>query len=219
MGSLARSSDPLASHRRERLAAPQPEPGQRPRQLVLAEEADGRDLERSMLQVLPKLEGAYSLVVMDASHVVGVRDPNGFRPLCLGRLSGGWVLASESPALDVVGAHFVRELEPGEMVVIDANGVRSLNPFPPERVNPKLCIFEFAYFARPDSMIHNQRLHLVRQRMGEELAREQPAADPSDNECRDDGIDRCPRGHDASPRRLRVRLPTLLARLVTQPVA
>src|SRR3546814_8121005 len=74
---------------------------------------------------------------MDESRVIGVRDPNGFRPLCLGKLEHGWVLASESPALDIVGAHFVRELDPGEMVVIDATGPRSVRPFPSERVDPK----------------------------------------------------------------------------------
>ena len=94
------------------------------------ESADGRDLERALAAVLPRLEGAYSLAIMDASHVIGVRDPNGFRPLCLGKLDSGWVIASESPALDIVGAHFVREIDPGEMVVIDAAGIRSLRPFP-----------------------------------------------------------------------------------------
>ncbi len=89
------------------------------------ETSDGRALERALEKVLPQLEGAFSFVLTDESRIIGVRDPNGFRPLCLGRLESGWVLASESPALDVVGAHFVRELDPGEMVVIDATGVRS----------------------------------------------------------------------------------------------
>src|SRR3546814_3112628 len=96
---------------------------------------------------------------MDESRVIGVRDPNGFRPLCLGKLEHGWVLASESPALDIVGAHFVRELDPGEMVVIDATGPRSVRPFPSERVDPKLCLFEFVYFARPDTRLYNQSVH------------------------------------------------------------
>ena len=86
----------------------------------------------------------------------------------------GWVLASETPALDIVGARFVRELEPGEMVVIDASGTRSLHPFAPERVDPKLCLFEFVYFARPDSRLYNQTVHSARQRMGEELADQAP---------------------------------------------
>jgi amidophosphoribosyltransferase len=138
------------------------------------ESADGRDLERAMVQVLPKLDGAYSLVVMDASHVVGVRDPNGFRPLCLGKIDGGWVIASESPALDIVGAHFVREIDPGEMVVIDASGLRSLHPFPTERVSPKLCMVEFVYFSRPDAQLYGKEVHGARRRMGELLAEQAP---------------------------------------------
>jgi amidophosphoribosyltransferase len=138
--------------------------------------SDGRDLERALMKVLPKLEGAFSFVLMDAAHVIGVRDPHGFRPLCLGKLDAGWVLASETPALDVIGAHAVRELEPGEMVIIDANGYRSVRPFPPERVNPALCIFEFVYMARPDSWLYNQEVHSARQRMGELLAQQAPVA-------------------------------------------
>ena len=124
--------------------------------------------------VLPSMQGAFSLVITDAHHIIGVRDPNGFRPLCLGRLDGGWVLASESPALDVVGAHFVRELDPGEMVIIDQDGVRSVRPFPEERVDPKLCLFEFVYFARPDSTLYGRNVHLARVRMGEQLAEQAP---------------------------------------------
>jgi amidophosphoribosyltransferase len=140
------------------------------------ERSDGRELERALLHVLPRLEGAFSFTAMDASHLVGVRDPNGFRPLCLGRLDSGWVLASETSALDVVGAHFVRELEPGEMVVIDATGVRSLKPFDVERLDPRLCIFEFAYLARPDSVLYGKEVHGARRRMGERLSEVAPVA-------------------------------------------
>ncbi len=136
--------------------------------------SDGRALERALTRVLPRLRGAFSFVLMDEGHVIGVRDPNGFRPLCLGKLDHGWVLASETPALDVVGAHFVRELEPGEMVVIDATGCRSVRVFPPEEIDPKLCLFEFVYFARPDSMLYGQGVHAARVRMGEELADQAP---------------------------------------------
>ncbi len=136
--------------------------------------ADGRDLERSMVKVLPSLQGAFSLVAMDASHVIGVRDPNGFRPLCLGKLDTGWVIASESPALDIVGAHFVREIDPGEMVIIDAAGIRSLRPFPAERINPKLCVVEFVYFSRPDAQLYGKEVHGARRRMGEMLAEQSP---------------------------------------------
>jgi len=125
--------------------------------------------------VLPRLQGAFSLVIMDAERVIGVRDPNGFRPLCLGRLEqGGWVLASESPALDIVGAHFVRELDPGEMVVIGSDGVQSIPVFPDERLDPKLCLFEFVYFARPDSRLYGRSVHHARVRMGELLAEQAP---------------------------------------------
>jgi amidophosphoribosyltransferase len=105
-----------------------------------------------------------------------VRDPQGFRPLCLGRLDGGWVLASETPALDIVGAEFVRELDAGEMVVIDDDGVRSLRPFPDDAVDPHLCLFEFVYFARPDSRLYGQSVHQARIRMGEQLAAQAPVA-------------------------------------------
>jgi len=141
--------------------------------------SDGRDLERALLSVIPRLKGAFSLVLMDAGHVIGVRDPNGFRPLCLGRLDSGWVLASETPALDIIGAHFVRELDPGEMVVIDTTGTRSIQAFPPERIQPKLCLFEFVYFARPDSILYGQTVHSARQRMGELLADQSPLPPPA----------------------------------------
>jgi amidophosphoribosyltransferase len=137
--------------------------------------SDERDLERALLAVLPRLEGAFSLVIMDEGRVIGVRDPNGFRPLCLGRLERGWVLASESPALDIVGATFERELEPGEMVVIEATGPRSLRPFPDDRIDPRLCLFEFVYFARPDSRLYERNVHQARVRMGELLAEQAPA--------------------------------------------
>ncbi len=142
----------------------------------------GVDLEQALLTVLPQLEGAFSFVLLDADRLIGVRDPNGFRPLCLGRLEAtdefdvGWVLASESPALDVIGATFLRELEPGEMVVIDGKQVRSLRPFPDERLDPKLCIFEFVYFARPDTTLYGNEVHGARRRMGQLLATQLPVA-------------------------------------------
>ena len=104
----------------------------------------------------------------------GVRDAHGFRPLVLGRTEGGWVLASETAALDIVGAHFVRDVEPGELVAIDATGVRSIRFAEP---TPKLCLFEFVYIARPDTQLYGQSVHGARQRMGEELARQAPCAD------------------------------------------
>jgi len=138
------------------------------------------DLEQALMEILPHVEGAFSFVLMDADRIIGVRDPNGFRPLCLGRLEAtddheqGWVLASESPALDVIGATFIRELEPGEMVVIDGKEVRSERPFPDERLDPRLCIFEFVYFARPDTTLYGNEVHGARRRMGQLLATQRP---------------------------------------------
>jgi amidophosphoribosyltransferase len=135
----------------------------------------GADLEAALVAVLPVLQGAFSLVVLDHQRIIGIRDPHGFRPLCLGRLDPGWVLASETPALDITGSHFVRELEPGELLVIDADGPRSLRPWPAERIDPRLCLFEFVYLARPDSRLYNQEVHGARIRMGELLAEQAPA--------------------------------------------
>lgn len=135
-----------------------------------AAERRGDELELALAEALPRLAGAFSLVCMDERQLIGVRDPNGFRPLCLGRLDEGWVLASESPALDVVGARFERELEPGEMVVITDQGVTSHHPFPDERIDPRLCLLELVYFARPDSLLYGREVHLARRRMGELLA-------------------------------------------------
>jgi amidophosphoribosyltransferase len=132
-------------------------------------------LESALLKTLPLLEGAFSLVLMDETILVGLRDPNGFRPLCLGQLGDGWVLASETAALHAVGAEFVREVLPGEMVVIEPARIpRSVYPFPPDRVDPKLCIFEFVYLARPDSRLYGHEINGARVRMGELLARKAP---------------------------------------------
>jgi amidophosphoribosyltransferase len=133
--------------------------------------SDGRDLEVALEKVLPRLEGGFSFVLMDDARLIGVRDPHGFWPLALGRIAGGWVLASESAALDIVGAHYVRDVEPGEMVAIDASGLRSHHFAEP---SPKLCLFEFVYFSRPDTNLYGQSVHGARQRMGEELARQAP---------------------------------------------
>jgi amidophosphoribosyltransferase len=129
--------------------------------------------------VVPMLKGAFSFVMLDAARLMGVRDPSGLRPLCLGRLGPagapeGWVLASETPALDIVGAVFVRELEPGELVVVDGDGVRSVRLFPEAAIDPHLCIFEFVYFARPDSRLYGREVHGARRRMGELLATQAP---------------------------------------------
>jgi amidophosphoribosyltransferase len=132
-------------------------------------------LDDALTAVLPQLHGAFSLVLIDEQGIIGARDPNGFRPLCLGRLDDGeWVLASETPALDIAGARFVRELEPGEVVRIDADGPRSSRPFPADAVDPRLCLFEFVYFARPDAELYGHNVAAARVRMGEHLARQAP---------------------------------------------
>jgi len=118
-----------------------------------------------------RLQGAYSLVIMTKDKLIGVRDPMGVRPLCLGTIDGGWVIASESCAFGHIGAQFIREIEPGEIVVINKNGVRSFTENGPRRA---LCIFEYIYFARPDSIIQGKLLYPVRQAMGRILARDYP---------------------------------------------
>ena len=134
--------------------------------------SDGRDLERALLRVLPELAGGFSFVMMDEAHLIGVRDPRGFRPLSLGRLGESQVLSSESCAFDLIDATFVRDVEPGEMVVIGPAGVKSYRPFPPEPVSQ--CIFEYVYFSRPDSQVFGRSVHEIRKRLGRELAKEQP---------------------------------------------
>ena len=137
------------------------------------ERSDARGLEVALMHVLPRFEGAFSLVVMDQGRLVGVRDPNGFRPLCIGRVgTNAWVIASETAALDLVGATFVRDVEPGEMVVVDATGMRTYRPF--TETQPQLCVFEFVYFARPDSNLYGQNVFGARQQMGRRLAEEHP---------------------------------------------
>ena len=138
------------------------------------ESHDHRALERALMKVLPKLKGAFSFVLMDEGHVIGVRDPNGFWPLCLGKLDNGWAVASESPALDIVGAKQIREVAPGDMVIMDATGVRTVYPFETEQIDPKLCLMEFVYFHRPDGRLYGQSVHTARVRMGEQLATQAP---------------------------------------------
>jgi amidophosphoribosyltransferase len=127
----------------------------------------------SLLHAVRRLEGAYSLVLMTEKELIGVRDPHGFRPLCLGRIGDAWVLASETCALDLIHAKFIRDVEPGEIVVINQNGLSSVQAFP-EQERRAFCIFEYVYFARPDSTIANRNVYKVRVEMGRQLAREFP---------------------------------------------
>jgi amidophosphoribosyltransferase len=129
-------------------------------------------LEDAMTDALSQVEGAYSLIFMTKDAMYGVRDPRGFRPLSLGRIDGAWVLTSESCALDLIGADFVRDIEPGELVCIDKDGVRSLRPFKPQPQSS--CIFEYVYFARPDSLLWGANVGQVRKQLGRELGKEAP---------------------------------------------
>ena len=138
--------------------------------LIAAQE--GKNFESSAISVLPSLKGAFSLVFMDEHTLYAARDRHGVRPLVIGKLEHGWVVASESAALDIVGASFVREVEPGEFIAIDANGLRSHHWATPE---PKGCIFEYVYLARPDTSIASRNVHATRVAVGEQLAKEHPA--------------------------------------------
>ncbi|MBV9651389.1 MAG: amidophosphoribosyltransferase [Pseudonocardiales bacterium] len=128
-------------------------------------------LEPAALRVLPRLRGAFSLVFCDEATLYAARDPHGVRPLVLGRLERGWVVASETAALDIVGASFVREVEPGELLAIDAEGLRSSRFANPD---PKGCMFEYVYLARPDTTIAGRGVHAARVEIGRRLAKEHP---------------------------------------------
>ncbi len=125
-----------------------------------------------LIDALRQVEGAYSLVALSQESVIGVRDPLGVRPLVLGRVGEAPILASETCALDIIGGEFVRDVEPGEIVILGAGGVRSIKPF--ERMAERLCVFEYIYFARPDSMLEGKSVYEARKRIGRELAREAP---------------------------------------------
>ena len=135
--------------------------------------APGATWEERASYCMRTLQGAYSAVSLTPDAVMGFRDPLGVRPLCLGKLDGGWIMASESCALDHLGATFLRELEPGEIVIIDHNGLRS-TICTPEQSNRALCIFEYIYLARPDSMLSNRLVYSTRSDMGARLAQEHP---------------------------------------------
>jgi amidophosphoribosyltransferase len=139
---------------------------------LLAHAATDSTIEQAAMEVLPTLRGAFCFTFMDENTLYAARDPQGVRPLCLGKLERGWVVASETAALDIVGASFVREIEPGELVAIDADGVRSSHFAAAE---PKGCVFEYVYLARPDTTIAGRSVHSTRVEIGRHLAREHPA--------------------------------------------
>jgi len=128
------------------------------------------NVEDRVIDALRQVEGAYSLAALTQNCLIGVRDPLGVRPLVLGRLGETWVLASETCALDIIGAEFERDVEPGEMIIVDGNGLRSRKPFDPQR--KRICVFEYIYFSRPDSVVDGVSVYETRKRIGAELARE-----------------------------------------------
>jgi amidophosphoribosyltransferase len=141
--------------------------------LLLTARSRRRRIVDRYIDALQQIEGAYALVALTNEKLIGARDPLGIRPLVLGELDGCPILTSETCALDIIGAKFVRDVENGEVVVIDESGVASLKPFAPKRARP--CIFEYIYFARPDSVVHGRSVYDARKSMGAELAREAPA--------------------------------------------
>ena len=130
--------------------------------------------EDSLTHCLKRIKGAYSLLLLAEDEMIGIRDPNGFRPLCIGRMDGAYVFASETCALDLIDAEYIRDVEPGEAVFVNANGMRSIYPFKGENIRRSYCIFEHVYFARPDSMVFGESVHLVRKKLGQHLAEEHP---------------------------------------------
>ena len=138
---------------------------------LIATSKEGALFER-LVSALEQVKGAYSLLFLTETSMVAVRDPNGFRPLCLGRMKDSYVVASETCALDLVEAEYVRDIEPGEILVIDEKGLHSYKPF--SEVKPSPCIFEFIYFARPDSNVFGSNVYEMRKGFGKQLAREHP---------------------------------------------
>jgi amidophosphoribosyltransferase len=134
---------------------------------------NGKSLTDKISGALSKVTGAYSLVILTPNELIGVRDPYGFRPLCLGKLEGSYCLASESCAFDLIEAKMLREIEPGEILVINKEGMTSFKPF--KKVKNAFCIFEFIYFARPDSTIFGANVQDIRVKLGRQVAREAPA--------------------------------------------
>ena len=140
--------------------------------LHLLARAEGGTLVDQLARALSQVKGAYTLLLLTPTSMITVRDPSGFRPMTLGKLDGSWVLASETCALDLMEAQVVRDIEPGEIVVVDDSGLQSFKPFRPQE---KLqCVFEYVYFARPDSLLWGRNVHVVRKTLGHQLAREHP---------------------------------------------
>lgn len=134
-----------------------------------------RTTEESVVDSIKRVEGAFSVVMLNEKQLFAIRDPHGFRPLCLGKIGDGYVVASETCAFDLTGSDYIREIEPGEVLVIDEKGLRSYFPFKDQNKPKAHCIFEHVYFARPDSMVFGDNVAATRERMGINLAKEHPA--------------------------------------------
>jgi amidophosphoribosyltransferase len=140
----------------------------------LTARSEFKPVAKRLIDALKQVEGAYSLVALTSKKLIGARDPYGVRPLVLGKLDDAWILASESCAFDIIGAEFVRDVEPGEMVVITHDGLESIKPFAAKA--QRFCIFEYVYFSRPDSQVEGRNVYDVRRNIGAELADEAPVA-------------------------------------------
>lgn len=140
----------------------------------LVARASQESFEQAVFQSIKKVVGSFSVLLMNPDQIIAIRDPHGFRPLCFGKIGKGYVVASETCAFDLTEAEFIREIQPGEMLVIDAKGPRSYFPFGEEKHQISQCIFEHVYFARPDSTIFKDNVAIVREKMGRNLAREYP---------------------------------------------
>ena len=144
---------------------------------MLIARASGKTYIDKIRAVMPQLEGAYSLVLLTPTEVIGIRDPHGVRPLTIGRLHDHWMIASETCAIETVGGESIRDVEPGEVIVLSGDGPEGMQAFEGQASEGMAaCLFEYIYFARPDSTINDRSLYLARQRMGEQLAQEYPVA-------------------------------------------
>src|SRR4030043_951051 len=139
----------------------------------LIESSEKENIEDAIKEAIRRVKVSYSLLILTRDKVFGIRDPHGFRPLVLGKLEGDYVIASETCARDIIDAEFIREIDPGEIVVLDKDGIRSQMMLPVGRIS--MCVFELIYFARPDSYLHNKNMFEVRHKLGQELAKESPA--------------------------------------------
>jgi amidophosphoribosyltransferase len=138
----------------------------------LIESSESDSFEDAVISTVEKIRGSYSMIILTRSEIFALRDPNGFRPMVIGDREGDYIIASETCALDIIDAEFIREVDPGEIIVIDRDGLRSQMVLPVSRIS--MCVFELIYFSRPDSFLYNKNIFNIRHKMGQELAKEHP---------------------------------------------